>query len=288
MSQEVDSILALIRDNQWAFSIAGTSISFFAGWYIAKHRFDSEAIKAHFQELKAHVVEPLLVYLKEDDLIVPSIQEVKENSLELPYWPKGMDEAIKYKVDSILLDDLLMNHYPFLRKEWENLYDVAQKEKKVRVNLESMIIERLRSDSERRGMKYQLQGTSQEPDKLDLGLLVSALRKSLQQKRYNQDLARFDYDRKLILFDADDTVGLYSFAQANNYGEVLVNIKSMCTDVASVPEIVQLAKEYDLIANNFAKKRMKFISDLGIIYRRTNLKLEKRAAKIKCVFVKTR
>lgn len=288
MSQEVDSILAFIRDNQWAISIAGTSISFIAGWYIAKRKVDSEAIKEHFQDLKAHVIEPLLVYLKEEDLAVPSIDEVKKNSLELPYWPRGMDEAIKYKVDSILLDDLLMNHYPFLKKEWANLYDAAQKEKKEREKLDTMIIERLRSDCERRGIKYQLHGALKEPDILDLSLLVSSLRKSLQQKTYNQDLAKFDYDQKLILFDAGDAVGLYSFAQTNNYGEVLVNIKTMCSDVASVPQIVQSAKEYDLIAINLAKLRMKFISDLGIIYRRTNLRIIKRAARIKCIFVKTR
>ena len=288
MSQEVGSILAFIKDNQWVFSIAGTSISFLAGWYIAKRKVDTEAVKEHLQDLKAHVIDPLLVYLREDDLTVPSIEEVKKNSLELPYWPRGMDEAIKYKVDSILLDDLLKNHYPFLKKEWDNLYDAAQKEKKEREKLDTMIIERLRSDCERRGIKYQLHGTSRGPDVLDLGLLVSALRTSLQQKKYNQDQAKFDYEQKLILFDADDTVGLYSFSQTNNYGEVLVNIKSMCADVASVPEIIQSAKEYDLMAGDSAKQRMKFISDLGIIYRRTNLRIIKRAGKIKCIFVKTR
>jgi len=288
MSQEVDSILAFIRDNQWVFSIAGTSISFLAGWYVAKHMVDSEAVKDHLQDLKANVIDPLLVYLREDDLTVPSIEDVKKNSLELPYWPRGMDEAVKYKVDSILLDDLLLNHYPFLKKEWEILYNAAQKEKKEREKLDNMIVERLRSDCERRGIKYQMHGTSKASDVLDLALLVAALRKSLQQKKYNQDLAKFDYDQKLILFDAENTVGLYSFAQTNNYGEVLVNIKSMCTDVASVPEIVQSAKEYDLIASNLTKNRMKFISDLGIIFRRTNLNLEKRGSKIKCIFVKTR
>jgi hypothetical protein len=227
------------------------------------------------------------VYLREDDLTVPSIEDIKKNSLELPYWPRGIDEAIKYKVDSILLDDLLKNHYPFLKKEWDNLYDASQKEKKEREKLDTMIIERLRSDCERRAIKYQLHATK-GPDVLDLGLLVSALRKMLQQKRYNQDLTKFDYDQKVIIFDADNKVGLYSFAQTNNYGEVLVNIKSMCSDVASVPEILQSAKEYDLIANVLAKIRMKFISDLGIIFRRTNLKLEKRGGRIRCIFVKTR
>jgi hypothetical protein len=291
LSQELaDSVLGFIKDNQYIFSIAGTSISFLAGWHIAKSKIDANAIREHYKDIKSRVIEPLIVLLRDDSEIAtfPSIRDLSENSQPFPNrLTAGENHVNKHNVDSILLDDLLLNHYPVIKKHWNDLYIAYTAENKEREKIDNIISGRLKADAIERGINCQIHHSS-EQDVLDSVILAKLLRKSLQSKGYTQDLIKFSYDKKTISFELNDPVAIYSFVRTDNYGEILVRIKGMCTAIASATEIVKLAEHYDILANDLTYRRKKLESELDIIYRKTNLRVVKHLGRRRCKFIKVR
>ncbi len=270
--------------------IASAGASIFIGWYVHQRQVNIAAIKEHFEDLKANVVEPMLSFLEYGSGRVRAFDKISADG-ELDTYrvhsvetPTDRDATIK-RFDDLLGEDLVKNHYPVVRKLWDEIAELNQTIAQKDASLDNLFAGEIKNRLDSSNINYINQLTVRVYNIIFLGDFARALKRILVENDpfSNEYLEHNTSSNSLSLYGQQ----ICNFDTNINSNDIVKAVTEICLYVSENDIVRKEVGDYKHLLKKREARFTELKSNLKTIRYITALRIERKYLfRSKCRFIK--